>query len=159
MKYISQATKETLVRKALSQPHVKLKEFAKLNNIGYSSLTKWIKQQKTTTTKLSSNQKVTRKEQIKHVLATSGLNENELGSYCREQGLYASQIEIWKKELINKDDDEKNQAIQAELKALRLENEKLKKEMRRKEKALAETAALLILKKKANAIWGEDEDV
>jgi transposase len=34
----------------------------------------------------------------------------------------------------------------------------LEVELRRKERALAETAALLVLRKKANAIWGEDED-
>ncbi len=39
------------------------------------------------------------------------------------------------------------------------EIQSLKKELRRKEKALAETAALLVLRKKADAIWGEDEDV
>jgi hypothetical protein len=33
----------------------------------------------------------------------------------------------------------------------------LERELRRKEKALAETAALLVLRKKAQAIWGEDE--
>lgn len=159
MKHISQATKEAFVRKALSQPNVKLKEFAKLNNIGYSSITKWIKQYKNTTTKLSSNYKITRLERVKHVLATSRLNENELGHYCREHGLYTSQLETWKKELMNNDNDEKNQSLQAKLKELKLENENLKKEMRRKEKALAETAALLVLKKKVNALLGEDEDV
>ncbi|WP_211231272.1 hypothetical protein [Halonatronum saccharophilum] len=35
---------------------------------------------------------------------------------------------------------------------------KLEKELRRKEKALAETAALLVLRKKANAIWGDPEE-
>ena len=34
----------------------------------------------------------------------------------------------------------------------------LEKELRRKDKALAETAALLVLRKKADAIWGEAED-
>jgi len=34
----------------------------------------------------------------------------------------------------------------------------LKKELRRKDKALAETAALLVLQKKVRAIWGNDED-
>ena len=34
----------------------------------------------------------------------------------------------------------------------------LEKELRRKDKALAETAALLVLKKKANAIWGDEDD-
>ena len=34
----------------------------------------------------------------------------------------------------------------------------LEKDLRRKEKALAETAALLVLKKKVQEIWGEPED-
>jgi len=34
----------------------------------------------------------------------------------------------------------------------------LKKEVNRKDKALADTAALLVLQKKVNAIWGNDED-
>ena len=36
--------------------------------------------------------------------------------------------------------------------------EKLEKELARKEKALAEAAALLVLRKKANAIWGTDNE-
>jgi len=46
----------------------------------------------------------------------------------------------------------------AENVALRKKNADLERELRRKEKALAEAAALLVLKKKADAIWGEDED-
>ncbi|PZO97510.1 MAG: transposase, partial [Gardnerella vaginalis] len=34
----------------------------------------------------------------------------------------------------------------------------LKQEIKRKDKALAEAAAILILRKKLNALWGEDED-
>ena len=45
-----------------------------------------------------------------------------------------------------------------QLKQLREENKSLKKELRRKEKALAEAAALLVLKKKAEQMWGTDED-
>jgi hypothetical protein len=37
-------------------------------------------------------------------------------------------------------------------------SKKLERELLRKEKALAETAALLVLRKKINAIWGESED-
>ena len=34
----------------------------------------------------------------------------------------------------------------------------MKKDLQRTEKALAETAALIILRKKAQAIWGEPEE-
>jgi transposase len=35
---------------------------------------------------------------------------------------------------------------------------KLERELRRKEKALAEAAALLVLQKKVQAIWGDEDD-
>jgi hypothetical protein len=44
--------------------------------------------------------------------------------------------------------------VSAEAKRVR----ELERELRRKEKALAETAALLVLKKKAAAIWGDEDD-
>jgi transposase len=34
----------------------------------------------------------------------------------------------------------------------------LEKELQKKEKALAEAATLLLLRKKAQAIWGDDEE-
>ena len=49
-------------------------------------------------------------------------------------------------------------ASKEETKFLKHENKKLKKEINRKDRALAETAALLVLQKKVNDIWGCDED-
>ena len=48
--------------------------------------------------------------------------------------------------------------LNRELKDSKKERRKLEKELQRKEKALAEAAALLVLSKKANAIWGDPED-
>ena len=45
----------------------------------------------------------------------------------------------------------------AQARLARDEVKQLKRELRRKGKALAETAALLVLRKKMHAIWGEDE--
>ena len=53
------------------------------------------------------------------------------------------------------DGSKRSDANKAELKVLRAENKELKQDLRRKEKALAETSALLILKKKAHLVWGE----
>jgi transposase len=162
MKRISQATKEALVKKALSQPGVYLKEFAANHNISYSGIMKWLREyrnpdlnQRTN----SSGKKMARLERVQHILATAALDDNALGVYCRERGLYTAQLQEWKKELMTENNDQKNQSLQDELKALRIENAQLKKEVRRKDQALAETAALLVLKKKANAIWGDPEDV
>ena len=48
--------------------------------------------------------------------------------------------------------------LNRKLKESEKERRKLEKEVQRKDKALAEAAALLVLSKKANAIWGEPED-
>ena len=58
----------------------------------------------------------------------------------------------------NKDTGDSSAAIKAELSEMKAKNKKLESELRRKDKALSEASALLILKKKANLIWGESED-
>ena len=95
------------------------------------------------------------------VIETAVLNESELGEYCRKMGLYPEQVHRWKKAALKGyDSEEKIQHQQVNSrKEDRKEIKKLQSELSRKDKALAETAALLVLRKKASAIWGEDEDV
>jgi transposase len=97
------------------------------------------------------------------VLETAGLNATELSAYCRERGLYPEQVERWRQ--ASQDANEKpvfTLKEQRELERLRAQDQKeikrLKQELRRKEKALAEAAALLIASKKIQAFWGEDGD-
>ena len=97
------------------------------------------------------------------VLETAGLNATELSAYCRERGLYPGQVERWRQ--ASQDANEKPVLTlkeQKELERLRAQDQKeikrLKQELRRKEKALAEAAALLIASKKIQAFWGEDGD-
>ena len=95
----------------------------------------------------------TAEEKMQAVMAYDGMDESERGLYLRGQGLYGVDIERWREEMLQalskkpKKGDPKDKRIQ-----------NLERELRRKEKALAETAALLVLKKKAQAIWGDDEE-
>ncbi|WP_421654871.1 IS3 family transposase [Microbulbifer harenosus] len=85
------------------------------------------------------------------ILETAALNEAELAEYCRQKGLYVEQIQRWREAAIagagNRDQlsAEERRDLQKERKKAR----KLEKELKRKEKALAEAAALLVLQKKA----------
>jgi transposase len=97
------------------------------------------------------------------LMETAGLNATELSAYCRERGLYPEQVERWRQ--ASQDANEKPVLTlkeQKELERLRAQDQKeikrLKQELRRKEKALAEAAALLIASKKIQAFWGEDGD-
>ena len=94
------------------------------------------------------------------VLETATLNQAELAEYCRKKGLYVEQIAAWRSACMDANANVKVQekAFSIEAKKDKKQINQLEKELRRKDKALAETAALLVLRKKANAIWGEDED-
>ena len=94
------------------------------------------------------------------VVETAGLSETELAEYARKKGLYVEQIKDWKDACMNANGGiaKETARLNRELKESQKERKKLERELQRKEKALAETAALLVLSKKANAIWGEPED-
>ena len=167
MARLSEEAKKSLVEKALAQNGKGLIEIAKQHNIGYSSLQRWISRYKASASNTSntikpSNTSLTRPEQFQHLLATSKLDEAALGAYCRAHGLYSFEIQQWKNEFMTPLDKKKKAEPKAdpiaELKALRAEVKLLKKDLRRKDRALAETTALLVLKKKADLIWGEPED-
>jgi transposase-like protein len=98
----------------------------------------------------------TTEERLEALLASHGLAEEALGAWCRERGVHTHHLAQWRRELVEGSNEKVIGAV--ETRALREENRALKKELRRKDKALAETAALLVLKKKAASIWGEVED-
>lgn len=93
------------------------------------------------------------------VIETAGLNEVELSEYCRRKGLYAEQIQQWKQSALlgykasKQVEQDKTRSRQEDQKTIKM----LERELVRKEKALAETAALLVLRKKCNVIWGDGE--
>lgn len=94
------------------------------------------------------------------VMETYAMNETELAEYCRKKGLYKEQIDSWRNSCLNANDREINQTKQLnqELKEEKKRAKTLEKDLLKKEKALAEAAALLLLRKKAQAIWGDQEE-
>jgi transposase-like protein len=97
------------------------------------------------------------------VLETAGLNDIELGAYCRERGLFPEQVSRWRQAATDANAAPVlTMAEQKELERLRAQDQReikaLKKELQRKEKALAEAAALLVLRKKWEAFCSEDAE-
>ena len=82
------------------------------------------------------------------VLESAGFNATELSAYCRERGLFPEQVDSWRQTAQDananavltmaeqRDLEKRHQQDQKEIK-------QLKQDLRRKEKALAEAAALL----------------
>ena len=92
-------------------------------------------------------------EKLRAVVEYERLEQEARGKYLREKGLYEVDIQRWRTEMLEvlgkkaHKGNAQGQRIRA-----------LEAELRRKESALAETAALLVLKKKAQAIWGDRGD-
>ena len=165
----SKERKEAIINKMLPPSNMSVPELAKLENIPYGTVYTWkrvyidktkqTQESKTENTNVSIKQ-WTAEQKLATIIETSTLSEQERHEYCRKNGLYSADIESWKAVIIKGTEQNVAQVKtdKNELKKLRSENNSLKKELHRKEKALAETAALLVLRKKLDALWEENED-
>lgn len=154
--------KEVILNK-LTQSGLSVRKFAQQEGINISTLYSWQKQFKVSgfsVSKVSSSDKWSSEEKFAVVLETSTLSEVELSEYCRVKGLYPEQIKSWKQACIAGNTTKPNKRVKqtAEQKADKKRIKELERELRRKEKALAESAALLVLGKKFDAYWKEKED-
>jgi len=112
-------------------------------------------------TPAGSAQRWSSEEKFAMVIETAALNEVQVGEYCRKRGLYPEQLRDWRRlcEQANAARGSAPKRASAEAQADQRRIRELEQELNRKDKALAETAALLVLRKKVQAIWGESEAV
>ncbi len=99
----------------------------------------------------------TAEEKYAVMMEAASLADEELGAWLREKGLHEANLKQWRQEMIEGLAEPKARSSSkpsAETRRIR----ELERELTRKEKALAEAAALLILKKKAQALWGDEDD-
>ena len=89
------------------------------------------------------------------VLEAQPLNEAEKAEYCRQKGLYPEQIDSWRSACLS--GMSSKEPSNESLKEARNEIKRLKRRVERKDRALAESAALLVLSKKFQALWEEED--
>lgn len=98
-------------------------------------------------------------EKLQALNDTAKMNEEELGAYLRREGMHSVQLGQWTKEFLDAQKAMmKGPGKRRDLSGDKKKIKELERELRRKDKALAEASALLILKKKAELIWGLVED-
>ena len=98
------------------------------------------------------------KDKFGAVLETAAMNAEQIAEYCRSRGLYPEQVMAWRldcEQAANLSQQERRQEA-LDTKAQRQRIRELERDLRRKNAALAEAAALLTLSKKAGAIWGDE---
>lgn len=164
MKHYSQERREAVLSKLMPPYNMSIAALAEETGISQQSLYNWRQNAREKGFVMPGNKKNSEQwsshDKFAAVLEAASLNEAELNVYCRKKGLYPVQIEQWKEVCQNANASQ--QALTKKerelLKQEQKKTKKLEKELNRKEKALAEAAALLILQKKARALWGEIGD-
>jgi len=173
-KYTS-AFKQQALEKVLNRAEgVKISTIAKEQGIGLSTLEYWITLSKRQVQKGdASNPFETSEGRITHdkrpedwsyaerfamLMECAHLNEEQMSERCRQQGLFPFHLKQWQKDFENPPQPKSRAPKNTELSELKQENRSLSKELNRKDKALAEAAALLLLQKKVAQLWAEEEE-
>lgn len=154
----SEAFIEQAVVKLLSRGKRTVREVALELNVSYHTAKNWMERKSpgkagTSQGKEKRPQDWNAQEQLLALQETHALSGEALQAWCRERGLFTHHLTSWKAAFCAAS---KTDSGTRELRSLKDENDQLKRELVRKEKALAEAAALLILQKKFRALW-EDE--
>jgi transposase len=93
---------------------------------------------------------------LEAVIATAAMDEAARSAWCRERGLFPTELERWKQDALSGLGDPRDDSS-AEARQERRRIKELERDLSRKDKALAETAALLVLSKKLAAIFRDGE--
>jgi transposase-like protein len=158
--YYTQEFKELVLNRLEPPTDDTVASLSKELGVSKSAIYHWIRPKNGTGMNTSAVSKWSTEDKFHVVLETSTLTEQELAAYCRRKGLFMDDVKSWRKQCMNANGSNAKDPLELEenLKEERQKTKLLEKELRRKEKALAEAAALLVLQKKARAIWGDHEE-
>lgn len=160
--------KARMIRRMAGPESISATALAKEVGVSQNTLSRWLRQASEAPPTVSPMSKKKRQprsvrrtaqEKLRLVLEASALSAEELGAFLRREGVHEADLEAWRAQAM--------EAAEGALKAphgKRSENtperrriRELERELNRKEKALAEVSALLILKKKVQEIWGDED--
>mmetsp|Transcript_25142 Transcript_25142/g.11975 ORF Transcript_25142/g.11975 Transcript_25142/m.11975 type:complete len:169 (+) Transcript_25142:87-593(+) len=162
----SQEFKESMLQKIFFNPNRTVVSFAREASIPGSTVATWVRNYKKINGEIMGRKNRKKlwpaKKMFETVLIAAPMSEAEKSEYCRKHGIYPAQLEEWKENCIagcrNAPDKKYIKEAKEKEQQYKKKTRALEKDLRRKEKALAEAAALLVLKKKVQDIWGEPGD-
>lgn len=161
----TQAEKDRFVARLFPPENISLGELSKESGICKSTLATWKQKfiSEHNSEKYSNHKILGVKNKFLVVIETYTLSEAELSKYCRSKGLYVEEVKKWQNLCIEANNSHGAETI--DVKGLKLKQQEdskkikeLEKDLCLKEKALAETVSLLVLRKKLQAIFVEKED-
>ncbi|MGH8601253.1 MAG: IS3 family transposase [Gammaproteobacteria bacterium] len=152
--------KAALLKKLLPPLNLSVAELARQEGISEMTLYAWRKQAKAGGAAVPGDKKLPddwpAEAKFAVVLETATLSEIELSEYCRSKGLYPKQVNAWREACIQGQQTAQatKQSDREQARADKKRIRELERELRRKDKALAEAAAILVLRKKPQCLLG-----
>ena len=168
MKPIYDAAVKEEVHKRMSPPNSEsIPEIARCTGIATSTLYSWKRQWKgqgdLVPASTNPAEDWSPADKLAAVIQSTGLDGSDLGAFCRERGLYPKQLARWRQAA--EDANSSSAANMSDQRELRKQNQeqarqirRLERDLQKKEKALAEAAALLLIAKKRDALWPQNEE-
>lgn len=153
--------KQSVLKQVLPPVNQSIGLTSKETGISDGTIRNWIRENQSGLFDNNSNEKSPRqysnKEKYHMLIEAAKISEDNFGAFLRENGLHTEHLTLWDQEIRDAMTMRDNQNNKKE-KQLQKRIRELEKELVRKDKALAETTALLVLKKKLNAIMEGHED-
>lgn len=157
----SERFKAEMVRKMMGPSAMSANRLSKENGIGQPTLSRWLREAKLEVMKRSLKSAVrkhwTASEKLRVVLAAAGAGEAGRGELLRREGLHEADLSRFEQELAEAMGNSGKTARTKRDPADKKRIQELEREVRRKDKALAEATALVVLSKKLNAYFAGDE--
>jgi transposase-like protein len=155
--------RESVLKKMLPPNNLSIAALSKEEGISDATLYLWRKQAREQGRLMPDSDTTpngwTSRDKFAAVMETAAMSETDVAAYCREKGIYPEQLAQWRVacEQANNWSEVSEKKLKEATQSERKKNKQLQKELDRKEKALAEAAALLVLRKKYNALFEDPE--
>lgn len=149
--------KESIVQKITVPGGPTIMELAEKTGIHHTSIRNWIKIYANHFS-MKKSKEWSPEEKLEAIIKTAAMSENELGEFLRSSGLHSTDIEQWKQDIYSSQRPVGRPRLDPELVELRAKEKELSRDIKRKDRALAEMAARIILIKKSQLLFGVSEE-
>lgn len=163
----SQSFKENMVQRLTGRDRISAAALAEEVGVAQSSLSRWLREARNLVgmkkrnpdpNEAKSTREWSEEEKLRVVVEATGLSDDELGVFLRREGLHDSQLKQWRETILSALRERGKPKISKRERAALKRNKQLERELTRKDKALAEVTALLALKKKLEALLGDEDE-
>jgi transposase-like protein len=158
--HYTEAFRQQALEKVYTRGNRTVDAVAEELNVNPWTLRNWMKSHRRSTPPNASDKSAkrpgdwTRAERLQVLMESHGLDDEALNAFCRERGLFRHHLEQWQADF----EAATAPGDPAQLRELKAKTTALERDLKRKDQALAEAAALLVLQKKYRALWEGKDD-